>query len=158
MNPYTKQYICEVKSLFPSKGKQERDYLKKLSITIDEYCEEEQINNKQAIYEKYGKPIDIVYDYYSALDTEAIVKKIRLAGFIRLGLVLLIIIALIATTIYAIAKYDSHVQMEIMANGFIEEEEAIVTGRWDDDGNPLPLDYNPYADSESDTEPTESLK
>ena len=157
MNSYTKQYIREVKSLFPSKGKQERDYLKKLSITIDEYCEEEQINNKQDIYKKYGKPIDIVYDYYSALDTEAIVKKIRLAGFIRLGLVLLIIIALIATTIYAIAKYDSHVQMETMANGFIEEE-AIVTGNWDDNGNPLPLDYNPYADSESDTEPTESLK
>ena len=158
MNTYTKQYIREVKALFPSKGKKERDYLKKLSITIDEYCEEEQINNKQDIYKKYGKPIDIVYDYYSALDTEAIVKKIRLAGFIRLGLVLLIIIALIATTIYAIAKYDSHIQMETMANGFIEEEEPIVTGNWDDNGNPIPYDYNPYANTESDTEPTERIK
>ena len=158
MNTYTKQYIREVKALFPSKGKKERDYLKKLSITIDEYCEEEQINNKQDIYKKYGKPIDIVYDYYSALDTEAIVKKIRLAGFIRLGLVLLIIIALIATTIYAIAKYDSHIQMETMANGFIEEEEPIVTGNWDDNGNPIPYDYNPYANTESDAEPTERIK
>lgn len=158
MNSITKQYIREIKTLFPSKGKKERNYLKKLSITIDEYCEEEKINNKQALYEKHGKPINIVYDYYSALDTEAIVKKIRLAGSIRLGLVLLICISLIATTIYAIAKYDSHVQMETMANGFIEEEEAIVTGRWDDDGNPLPLDYDPYAGSESDTEPTKYLK
>ena len=158
MNKYTKQYISEVKALFPSKGKNERQYIKKLAITVDEFCEEESIKNKLIIYKKIGKPIDIVYDYYSALDTEAIVKKIRLAGSIRLGIVLLICIALIATAIYAIAKYDTHVQMEIISNGFIEEEEAIVTGRWDDNGYPLPLDYNPYADSESDTEPTESLK
>lgn len=155
MNTYTKQYIREVKAMFPSKGKNERKYIKKLAITVDEFCEEESVKNKLMIYEKYGKPIDIVYDYYSALDTEAIVKKIRLAGSIRLGLVLLICIALIATAIYAIAKYDSHVQMETMANGFIEEEEAVVTGRWDDDGNPLPLDYEPFADSGSETEPTE---
>ena len=75
MNTYTKQYIREVKAMFPSKGKNERKYIKKLAITVDEFCEEESVKNKLMIYEKYGKPIDIVYDYYSALDTEAIVKK-----------------------------------------------------------------------------------
>ncbi len=157
MNIYTKQYIHEVKALFPSKGKKERDYLKKLRITIDEYCEEEHINNKQAIYEKYGKPIDIVYDYYSALDTEVIVKKIRLASFFKIFISVLVLAALLSALAFSYRQYQLHL-IDLRQEMVGVEEEIIVTGNWDDDGNPIPLDYNPYADSVDETVPTESLK
>ncbi len=153
MNTYTKQYLREVKALFPSKGKKERDYLKKLSITIEEYCEEEQINNKQAIYEKYGKPIDIVYDYYSSLDVEIIVRKIRLSKIVRTGVVIIVVVALLCGIIYALVKYQANERDKEMAMVDVEEE-IITTGNWDDNGNPLPLDYNPYAESET-AQPTE---
>ena len=146
MNRITRLYIHDVRTLFPSKGRKERDYLKKLGNSIDEFCEETHAICKQDIYEKYGNPIDIVYDYYSALDTDTIVKKIRFSNTVKIGVVVIIFVAMAIGIIYAIAKYDKHIQMEIMANGFIEEEEPIVTGRWDENGYPLPLDNNPYGD------------
>ena len=154
MNTYTKQYIREIKALFPSKGKKERDYLKKLSITIDEYREEEKVNSKQALYEKYGKPIDIVYDYYSALDPEVIVKKIRFSTFAKVFIIFLVLAILLSSLAYVYTQYQFFLiakRSEIVD----VEEEIITTGNWDDDGNPIPYDYNPYADSENETKPTE---
>lgn len=154
MNTYTKQYIREIKALFPSKGKKERDYLKKLSITIDEYREEEKVNSKQVLYEKYGKPIDIVYDYYSALDPEVIVKKIRFSTFAKVFILFLVLAILLSSLAYVYTQYQFFLiakRSEIVD----VEEEIITTGNWDDDGNPIPYDYNPYADSENETKPTE---
>lgn len=161
MKTVTRQYIREVKTLFPSRGKQEREYIKKLAITIDEFCEEEQVETKQSVYEKYGKPIDIVHDYYSALDTVAIVKRIRLTSTIKFGMVSLIGIALIAAIIYSFSRYAIYmtyvraVSIEREPNGdYIVEDPPIVTGRWDDDGNPLPLDNEPVTFPTEETDET----
>ena len=158
MNIITGQYIKEIKALFPSKGKAEREYLKKLAITIDEFCEEESVENKHAIYTRYGKPIDIVYDYYSALDTEMVVKKIRTANFIKCGVAIIIILAAISVSIFAFVSFEANERAKREEIVMVDEEAPVVDGHWDDDGNPIPFDYNPYADSESTTEPIESMR
>lgn len=157
MNSVTKQYIHDVKTLFPSKGKKERDYLKRLAVTVDEYCEETNVSNKQDIYQKYGQPIDIVHDYYSALDTEEVIKRIRLAFVVKLGIIVVITAVVLSALTYMIIAYLGY-QMDLRQEIVVGEERVVVDGHWDDDGNPIPFDYNPYADSEVDTEPTESMK
>ena len=157
MNSVTKQYIHDVKTLFPSKGKKERDYLKRLAVTVDEYCEETNVSNKQDIYQKYGQPIDIVHDFYSALDTEEVIKRIRFAFAVKLGIITVTSAVVLSALTYLIIAYLGY-QMDLRQEIVVGEERVVVTGNWDDNGNPLPLDYNPYADSEIETKPTESMR
>lgn len=110
MSYVLKQYIREVKALFPSKGKKERMYLKKLAEQINEICEEENIIDKQALYNRYGKPIDVVYEYYSSLDTEAIVKKIRFASAIKISAVVIVALVALAAVVYSLMVYQEHLK------------------------------------------------
>ena len=40
MNKLCKEYINEIKAIFPVKGNEERKYIKELSKDIEDYCEE----------------------------------------------------------------------------------------------------------------------
>ncbi len=84
MNKICKQYISEVKSFFPIMGKSEKRYVTKLKANIESYCEDEEITTKEELYEKYGLPNNVVNDYFSAADTEYIVKKSKLQNILKL--------------------------------------------------------------------------
>lgn len=40
MNKSCKEYIKEIKAMFPIKGRAERKYIKELSKDVEEYCED----------------------------------------------------------------------------------------------------------------------
>lgn len=52
-NKVCKEYIREIKTVFPVKSKQEREYIKNLSNDIADFCEQEGITSKEELYNNY---------------------------------------------------------------------------------------------------------
>ena len=89
--------------------------------------------------------------------SEEVIKRIRLAFVVKLGIIVVITAVVLSALTYMIIAYLGY-QMDLRQEIVVGEERVVVDGHWDDDGNPIPFDYNPYADSEVDTEPTESMR
>lgn len=125
MNKICKQYISEVKSFFPIMGKSEKRYVTKLKANIESYCEDEEITTKEELYEKYGLPNNVVNDYFSAADTEYIVKKIKTSKYIKAFISVILIILIILTSVFCAFWYQNHQMLlreeALFANEVIEE-------------------------------------
>lgn len=65
MNKLCKEYIKEIKDMFPIKGRTERKYIKELSKDVEEYCEDSGATSKEDLYENYGTPFNVVESYFS---------------------------------------------------------------------------------------------
>lgn len=126
MNKICKQYISEVKTFFPIIGKDERDYISKLKTNVDDFCDEVDIYTKDDLYKQYGLPNDIVNDYYSTIETEKIIKRIRLSKHIKRSIVVLLVLAVITTSFYYISLYKAY---DVFANEKIvtHNEEVIIS-------------------------------
>lgn len=98
MNKVCREYISEIKALFPIKRKPERDYINKLASDIADYSEEANVTTKQELYENYGKPNDVVKSYLSTVDTEYIVKQIKVTRYIKAFIIAMLVLATIATS------------------------------------------------------------
>lgn len=86
-----KEYIKEIKMIFPVKGKQERKYIKNLSNDVADFCENENIESKEELYDSYGTPIEVVSHYFSAKEVPYVVNKIipekaESVGFFKVSL------------------------------------------------------------------------
>lgn len=106
MNKFGKEYISEIRTLFPIKTKKEKAYLKKLEIDINDYCEETGVTSKQEVYDNYGKPFDVVNSYFSSVETEYIVRRLKISKYIKSVIVTLLILSSIATAIYCVLKWE----------------------------------------------------
>lgn len=102
MNKICKEYVSEIKALFPIKRKPEREYIKKVMVDIENFCEESEVTTKQELYESYGKPNDVVNNYLATADTEYIAKQISTSRFIRIAVAVLLVLATIATAVFCI--------------------------------------------------------
>ena len=124
MNKICREYILEIKALFPIKRKPEREYIKKLVSDIEDYCEEENVTSKQELYENYGKPNEIVNNYFSAVDTEYIAKQIRVTRFIKTAVAVLLVLATVATSALCIYLNSAY---QVLAREEIVIRENIIT-------------------------------
>lgn len=123
MNKLCKKYISDVKSLFPILGKCERQYIKKLSATIEEYCEETSINSMDTIYDSFGNPQDVLAEYFSVADVSALTRKIKISKWIKYGIITLVLIALTAVSTYCIATYRTQ---KVFENEKVFSEETTI--------------------------------
>lgn len=112
MNKICKEYIREVKSFFPIKGKSERAYIKKLRSNLEEFCQETDTVTKQDLYENYGKPHEVINDYFSSVDIEYISRKIRISKYVKTLVICLIVAITILTTAMCVKIYK---EQEIFA-------------------------------------------
>lgn len=108
MNKICKQYISEVKALFPIMGKNEKNYIEKLKNNLEDYCEEFSVASKDELYKNYSTPTQVVNDYFATADTDYLVKKIKFSRFIKLTFVILLAVALISISIYSIVLYNDY--------------------------------------------------
>lgn len=103
-----KEYIKEIKMIFPVKGKQERKYIKNLSNDVADFCENENIESKEELYDSYGTPIEVVSHYFSAKEVPYVVNKIRISKYIKTILIAILTLAFISTLTYCIFLYQDH--------------------------------------------------
>lgn len=101
-----KEYIKEIKIIFPVKGKQERKYIKNLSNDVADFCENENIESKEELYDSYGTPIEVVSHYFSAKEVPYVVNKIRISKYIKTILIAILTLAFISTLTYCIFLYQ----------------------------------------------------
>ena len=126
MNKTCKEYIAEIKSFFPIYRKPERVFIKKLTLDIEDFCEESNTSSKNILYDKYGKPHDIVNNYFSSIDTKYIVKQIRISRYIKLFIAVLLVLATIATSSWCVFTYRDH-QITARQEIFFEDEVLLET-------------------------------
>lgn len=110
MNRICKQYISEVKTFFPIIGKDERTYIAKLITNVDNFCDEDDITTKEELYKRYGLPNDVVNDYYSTIDSEKIIKRIRISKYVKCSMIILLLLAFVATSYYCFTLHHAYKQ------------------------------------------------
>ena len=108
MNKLCKEYIKEVKAMFPVKGKKERKYIKQLNKDIEDYCEESNATTKEELYENYGNPVDVVAEYFSAIGAPYVIKKIRISKYIKALIAVIIAVILVLSTVYGVVLWEEH--------------------------------------------------
>lgn len=107
MDKICRQYISNVRSLFPIMGKAEKRYIRSLAVDVNDYCSEENIVTIGTLYERYGSPSDIVNTYYSISNTEKLIKQIKTCKWIKRTILLLLLIATTSVTIWCAYTYDT---------------------------------------------------
>lgn len=112
MNKICKEYISEVKLMFPVMGRKEKDYIKKLALDVEEFCEEAEVKTKEELYENYGKPQEVVSNYFSSADTEYIAKHINITHYVKRCVVGLLVLAVVTVSVYSVIAYAFHMLEE----------------------------------------------
>ncbi len=123
MNTLCKQYIRNVKALFPAIRKSERAYLKKLGQNLAEYCEENTIVTLEDLYKDFGTPADVINSYYSTVDIDYLCKQIRISKIVKSVLIVLMISALAAAATYCSVLYAEH---QAFKDQLIFSEETFI--------------------------------
>lgn len=123
MNKISKKYISEVKTLFPIMGKNEKKYIANLKTTVEDYCANADIASKETLYQNFGTPTDVVNSYYSTVDINYVIKKIKSAKYIKICIAIILILAIIATSTYCIISYSTYKDFQ---NDNIFFEETVI--------------------------------
>ncbi len=118
MNKVCRRYISEVKALFPIMSKNERKYIAKLKENVESYCEETGITTKEELYENYGLPKEVVNDYYSTVDMDYLIGKIRTSKYVKILISVIAIILIVLASVFCTFWYQNH-QMAL-------REEAVI--------------------------------
>ncbi len=108
MNKTCKKYISEIKALFPINRKQEKEYLKKLTSDIEDFCEETGAAEKGELYKNYGTPQEVVSNYLLTLDSQYVAKRIRTTRIIKGAVAVGLVLATIATSVYGVVLYNDY--------------------------------------------------
>ena len=123
MKTLCRQYISDVKSLFPIVGKEERIFLAKLKKTIENYCDEEEFTSITELYDSFGQPNEIVNSYYSDVDTQYVIRKIKTAKAVKFTIMAFLLAYLISVIIYGIKTYT---QYEKFIDSMVYYEEITI--------------------------------
>ena len=105
MDNISKVYVSQVKAMFPVLGKKEKAFIKKLRDDLSDYCEDNNVDTIDELYERFGTPQEIVFEYISLMEPEAMLKQINIAKLIKALVIGLLILATIITSIICITIY-----------------------------------------------------
>lgn len=123
MNKLCKTYIRRVKTLFPLMGKSERKYIKILKTNINDYLVDTPNSNINDLYKEFGNPKDIMNSYYSTIDIDNVIKKIRISKYVKTLIILLAMCLLSLTVLRFYIQYEGH---QVFMKEQIHSEETII--------------------------------
>lgn len=126
MSKISKEYVSDVKHLFPIMSKNERKYLKKLRSNVEDFCEENNIETKAEIYEKFDTPNNIVKEYFLTADMESFIKKIRVSKYIKFAISTIIAVLVLSIAINGYFLYEEKLMMERQNRVFEEGPDKII--------------------------------
>ena len=124
MSKLKQRYLKEVKSFIPIMGKPERLHLTNLAEQINDYCIEKEVSSIDELYQDFGRPSEISNTYFSNIDINEFVKRIQLAKWLKKGIAVFVLVALIAVTVYSI---DSYCTYKVFERESIYFEETEIT-------------------------------
>ena len=123
MTKLCRQYMKEVKTLFPMRGKKENAYIKNLENSIEDCIEEARLDSMESLYDNFGTPADVLASYLSSADTEYVSKLVKKKVYVKYFFIAFIVLLLTITGIYA---YHIHEDHKICESQQIFFEETVI--------------------------------
>ena len=123
MNKLCKTYIRRVKALFPLMGKSERKYIKILKTNINDYLADMPNSTINDLYKEFGSPKDIINSYYSTIDIDNIIKRIRISKYVKMLIILLAICIFSLSALRFYMRYEAH---KVFMEERIYSQETII--------------------------------
>ena len=128
MNCMKREYLNEIKLLFPTMHKNEKRYLQGLSKNIDEYLnnndDPDKLSTKETFYSFFGSPTDVVHQYFSGMDTESFCSYLKLRKLKRCVLLTLCTLILASTIIIDILLWQEH--LSVMRSEIVSVDTVII--------------------------------
>ena len=113
----------EVKTLFPTMGKEEKTSVKNLEVSIEDCIEESHLDSIEALYDTFGTPADVLTSYLSSANTEYVSKLVKKKVYVKYFFIAFIVLLLTITGIYA---YHIHEDHKICESQQIFFEETVI--------------------------------
>ena len=100
MNNYINEYIEQAAAYFPVLGKQEKQYLAKMSNSIEDFFGSSEPESLEDIVAEFKMPQNVAKDYISTLDTSSLVHRIYMRSFLRDCIITVLAIAIMTATVF----------------------------------------------------------
>ena len=117
MNRIAKKYYRDLKLMIPIRGKQEKRLLQDVKLRLEELSETSSELTYEIICSELGEPKQFAAEYFSNVDSECILKKLRFSYYVRC-----LIICIIATIVIT-ASIRSYYLYRL----YLEVQDSIVT-------------------------------
>ena len=124
MDNICKAYVSQIKAILPVWGKKEKTFVKKLHNDLCDYCEDSSVTAIDELYKGFGTPQEIVFEYISLMEPDAISKRINTAKYIRMFVIGLLALITIATSALCITLYSEYRTFEDCET---TETEIVIT-------------------------------
>jgi hypothetical protein len=112
-----KHYLKQIKSLFPVYGKYEKRFLMDFEKSIQSYLESDAEMTAQNAISHFGSPADIMREYMENIDGDDLIKRVRVAQKIRVGVVaVVLIVAIVAATLSVMLYHQYEEAQEALAS------------------------------------------
>ena len=94
------------------------------SIDIEEYVQDNPDVTEDSLNEKFGTPSRNVYEYVESVDTDYLIRKIRIARFVKRSIAVLLLIAAATAGIISYFSYRDYVEAK---DSYIHREVITIT-------------------------------
>lgn len=118
-----KQYFKQIKLLLPLYRRKEKQFLKDLKCSVDDYIQANPDCTFKDIVMRFETPQKIVSNYLSALDIDDLCKQISLRRYIKRTVLLLIILCLLAFLVHMGMVYKIYLNEQ---NQIVTEEVTVI--------------------------------
>ncbi|MCI5952805.1 MAG: DUF6120 family protein [Anaerostipes sp.] len=120
---YCRRFQKEVTTIFPFKGKKEKEYLEHLQMEIEGYVEEFPGNSYEEMLTYIGTPKDVVESYFQHVDNDYLLSHMKKSRYIRNALAVIVGMLLILCVYRGALIYQSYRAAE---NATITEIETTI--------------------------------
>ena len=114
----------KVKSFLQNMSEKAEEILQKQLEKAKDTKEEKEVFSIDDLYQDFGRPSEISNTYFSNIDINDFVKRIQLSKWLKRGIAIFLLIALIAVTVYSI---DSYCAYKVFERESIYFEETEIT-------------------------------
>lgn len=108
VNKEIKRYLKEIKNLLPVYGKKEKAFVMMIKTSILETYVTESTVGYDMICSEFGKPKDIVINYFAEVDDEELYKRIRFSSIVKTAAVCIVAIVVAVAVFKSALIYDSY--------------------------------------------------
>ncbi len=108
MNSDCKRYLGELKTLIPSAGKYEKKFLKNMKENMEAFSDNNPNITYSDICNHFGTPKDILIDYFSNVDAEYLVKRLKFVSILRKCVIAALLIIIFTCSVKTGLYYKSY--------------------------------------------------
>jgi uncharacterized membrane protein len=121
-----RRYFKEIKSLFPTFGKNEKQFMTDFETEVADYSDSLSQSDSPTymqLISHFGEPKEIAADYLHNENSGELMKRVKTAKYVKICVVVIILIAVIAASVTVAFKYKSYLEGK---EAYIAKEEIVV--------------------------------